>query len=77
MAHSESNNGNALSFYPEARRKELEKKAYTNLILTTTHTKKDAVIDATIFGMSDSKLKEKALAGDLNMDTLVKWGQAR
>ena len=33
--------------------------------------------DAATFGMSNSKLKEKAVAEDPNMDTLVKWGQAR
>ena len=29
--------------------------------------------DTAIFGMSDSKLKEKAPAEDPNLDTIVKW----
>ena len=56
---------------------ELEQKAYILGFDRQPYTQKDAVKDAAIFGMTDMRLKEKALAEDPGLDTLIKWGQAR
>ena len=55
---------------------DLEKKAYVLDFINHPYTHKDAVRDAAILGKTDTKLKEKALVNDPDLDTLVKWGQA-
>ena len=57
--------------------KDLEGKAH---ILDLDHQpyRQDAMVkDAAIFGMTDIRLKEKALAEDPDLNTLVRWGQSR
>ena len=56
---------------------DLEKKAKVLDFARRPYTTDEAVKDAAIRGMSDIKLSEKALAEDLDKDTLVKQGQAR
>ena len=57
--------------------KELEDKAYLLDFDNQPYKRSDVVKDAAIFGMSDTKLKEKALIDDPDLTTLIKWGQAR
>lgn len=57
--------------------KELEDKAYLLDFDNQPYKQSDAVKDAAIFGMSDARLKEKALSDDPDLTTLIKWGQAR
>ena len=56
---------------------ELEKKAKVLDFTRRPYTTEEAIKDAAIRGMKDSKLSEKALAEDLDKETLVKQGQAR
>ena len=56
---------------------ELEKKAKVLDFARRPYTTEEAVKDAAIRGMRDVKLSERALAEDLDKDTLVKQGQAR
>ena len=56
---------------------ELEKKAKILDFNKKPYTTDEAIKDAAIRGMTDSKLSEKALAEDHDKDTLVKQGQAR
>ena len=56
---------------------ELEKKAKVLDFERHPYTTEEAVKDAAIRGMTDIKLSEKALAEDLDKDTLVSQGQAR
>ena len=55
----------------------LEKKAKILNFNQHPYTIQDAVKDAAIFGMTDTRLREKALADDPNLETLTRWGQAR
>ena len=57
--------------------KELEDKAYLLDFDNKPYLHEDAVKDAAIFGMSDSRLKEKALTDDPQLKDLIRWGQAR
>lgn len=56
---------------------ELEKKVKILDFERQPYTDKDAVKDAAIFGMSDQRLREKALAEDPDLETLSRWGYAR
>ena len=56
---------------------ELEKKAKVLDFARRPYTMDEAVKDAAIRGMTDAKLSEKALAEDLDKDSLVSQGQAR
>ena len=56
---------------------DLEKKAKVLDFAKKPYTTDEAVKDAAIRGMSDVKLSEKALAEDLDKDSLVRQGQAR
>ena len=56
---------------------DLEKKAKVLDFARRPYTTEEAVKDAAIRGMTDVKLSEKALAEDLDKDTLVRQGQAR
>ena len=56
---------------------DLEKKAKILGFDKQPYTAADAVKDAAIFGMTDARLREKALAEDPNLDTLTRWGHAR
>ena len=56
---------------------ELETKAKVLNFEQRPYTKADSVKDAAIFGMTDTRLREKALAEDPDLEPLVKWGQAR
>ena len=56
---------------------DLEKKAKVLDFAKNPYTTDEAVKDAAIRGMSDAKLSEKALAEDLNKESLVRQGQAR
>ena len=55
----------------------LEDKAHILDFAAIPYTENDAVKDAAIFGMSDEKLQEKALADDPTLDALVRMGQSR
>ena len=57
--------------------KDLENKAHILSFDTIPYKHAEAVKDAAIFGMTDTALREKALAEDPSLDTLVRWGQAR
>ena len=57
--------------------KDLEDKAHILNFNTAPYKQDDAVKDAAIFGMCDRKLKEKALAEDPDLTTLIRWGQSR
>ena len=57
--------------------KDLEDKAHVLNFNTVPYKQDDAVKDAAIFGMADRKLKEKALAEDPDLQTLIRWGQSR
>ena len=57
--------------------KDLEDKAYLLDFDNKPYRQEDAVKDAAIFGMSDSRLKEKALTDDPQLKDLIRWGQAR
>ena len=57
--------------------KDLENKAHILCFDTIPYKHAEAVKDAAIFGMTDTALREKALAEDPSLDTLVRWGQAR
>ena len=57
--------------------KELEDKAYLLDFDNHPYKQSDAIKDAAIFGMTDNRLKEKALSEDPDLTTLTKWGQAR
>ena len=54
----------------------LEKKAKALDYARRPYTTDEAVRDNAIIGMSDIELSEKALAEDLDKDTLMKQGQA-
>ena len=56
---------------------DLEKKAKILGFDKQPYTQQDAVKDAAIFGMTDARLREKALAEDPTLDTLTRWGHAR
>ena len=55
----------------------LEDKAHVLDFAALPYTEKDAVKDAAIFGMSDEKLQEKALADDPTLEALIRMGQSR
>jgi hypothetical protein len=57
--------------------KDLEDKAHILAFDTQAYKQNDAVKDAAIFGMADPRLKEKALAEDPDLETLIRWGQSR
>ena len=57
--------------------KDLEDKAYLLDFVNHPYKQVDAVKDAAIFGMADTRLKEKALTDDPDLNTLIRWGQAR
>ena len=57
--------------------KELEDKAYLLDFDNKPYKRSKAFKDAAIFGISDTKLKEKALSDDPDLRLLIKWGQAR
>lgn len=57
--------------------KDLEDKAHILNFNSKPYKQDDAVKDAAIFGMADPKLKEKALAEDPDLLTLIRWGQSR
>ena len=52
---------------------ELENKAKILDFANNPYTTDDAVKDAAIFGMADTRLREKALADDPNLDALTRW----
>ena len=56
---------------------ELEKKAKILDFEKQPYTSEEVVKDAAIFGMTDQRLREKALAEDPNLDTLSRWGYSR
>ena len=56
---------------------ELENKAKILDFEKQPYTSKEVFKDAAIFGMSDQRLREKALAKDPNLDTLSRWGYSR
>ena len=56
---------------------ELEKKVKILNFEKQPYTNNDAVKDAAIFGMTDQRLREKALAEDPDLETLTRWGHAR
>ena len=57
--------------------KVLEDKAHILNFETTPYTQDDAVKDAAIFGMTDGRLQEKALAEDPDLSVLIRLGQSR
>ena len=57
--------------------KDLEDKAHILDFDTTPYRHEDAVKDAAIFGMNDARLREKALAEDPDLTTLLSWGRSR
>ncbi len=57
--------------------KDLEEKARILDFDTRPYRNADAVRDAAIFGTSDSGLKEKGMAEDPNLETLIHLGQSR
>ena len=57
--------------------KDLETKARSLNFDKKPYTTEEAIKDAAIFGMNDSKMMEKALAEDPNIDELTRWCQAR
>ena len=57
--------------------KTLEDKAHVLDFAAVPYTENDAIKDAAIFGMSDEKMQEKALAEDPTLDKLIRWGQSR
>ena len=57
--------------------KDLEDKAHILDFNSNPYQENDAVKDAAIFGMADGKLREKALAEDPDLPTLIRWGQSR
>ena len=57
--------------------KELEDKAYLLDFDNHPYKQSDVIKDAAIFGMTDNRLKEKALSEDPDLTLLTKWGQAR
>ena len=57
--------------------KDLEDKAYLLDFDNKPYRQEDAVKDAAIFGMSDTRLKEKALTDDPQLKDLIRWGQTR
>ena len=57
--------------------KDLEEKARILDFDTRPYRNADAVRDAAIFGTSDSGLKEKGMAEDPNLETLIRLGQSR
>ena len=61
-----------LDFY-----KDIEEKAQNMSLNSTPYTHADAVKDALIMGMSDPWMIQRALSEDPDLDTIVKWGQAR
>ena len=56
---------------------ELENKAKILEIENNPYATQDVVKDAAIFGMSDGRLRERALAEDPNLATLINLGQAK
>ena len=56
---------------------ELEKKAKILDMEKKPYTTQDVVKDAAIFGMTDPRLREKALAEDPTLQVLTQWGHAR
>ena len=57
--------------------KDLENKAHILNFDSQPYKHKDIVKDAAIFGMTDKRLREKSLAEDPDLETLIRWGQAR
>ena len=57
--------------------KDIEEKARILDFNITPYRQDDAIKDAAIFGMADTRLREKALAEDPDLPTLISWGQSR
>ena len=57
--------------------KDIEAKAKILNFEKKPYTQEEAIKDAAIFGMSDAKLREKALAEDPDLETLSRWGHAK
>ena len=57
--------------------RELEIKANILNLPNKPYTMDDAIKDAAIFGMTDSQMKERALAEDPSVEMLTRWCQAR